>query len=58
MYKKISLWWKAKLLLEENITANPFIVGFQEDLLREMQQPQNMMGKVTLDHIKNQGSVH
>ena len=23
-----------------------------------MQQPQSMMGKVTFDHIKHQGSVH
>lgn len=47
--------WKAKL--EENID-NPFIVGFQEDSLRKMQQAQNIMGRVPLNHIKSQGSIH
>lgn len=43
--------------LEENI-ADPFIIGFQEDSLRNLQQAQNVTGGVPLNHIKSQGSIH
>lgn len=49
---------KAVTVLEENIRKDPFIVAFQKDFLRKMQQAQNRIEKVSFDHTRNQGSVH
>lgn len=57
MYKKPPMEGKVATSLEENIEY-PFIFGFQEDSLRKMQQAQNIMGRVPLNHIKSQGSIH